>query len=164
MPAPHINFQSGQPVLTSYLTDVMLAQDTSVQDSFTEFIIVATICGRALSHRHQSMAWMIHSDPIQALWERHQQINAALAPRIAGLSLNHSPVTARTDPILLFTHVMAQTMVLYIYRLMGEVLPVPDAANQALVDECATSFNVALVEIMDLTKTLSQMSCFKVRP
>lgn len=58
---------------------------------------------------------------------------------------------------------MAQTMVLYMYRLMGEVLPAPDDANQALVDECARAFNVALVEVMNLTKTLSQMSCFKVR-
>lgn len=163
MPAPHVNFQSGQPVVTNFLSDVMLAQDTSIKDSFTEFIIIATICGRALSHRHQAMAWMISSDPMQDLWDRHQQVNAALAPRIAALVLNHPPVTAHTDPILLFTHAMAQTMVLYMYRLMGEVLPVPDETNQAMVDECARSFNVALVEVVGLTKTLSRMSCFKVR-
>jgi hypothetical protein len=163
MPAPHKNFQCGQPVVTSFLSDVMLTQDTSLKDSFTEFVIMATICGRALSHRHQSMAWMIYSDPMQALWDRHQQIYAALAPRIAALSLNHPPVSAHTDPILLFAHAMAQTMVLYMYRLMSEVLPIPDEANQAMVDECARSFSVALVEVMSFTKTLSQMSCFKVR-
>ena len=147
----------------NFLSDVMLTQDTSLKDSFTEFVIMATICGRALSHRHQSMAWMIYSDPMQALWDRHQEINAALAPRIAAVSLNHPPITAHTDPILLFTHSMAQTMVRYMYRLMGELLPVPDETNQAIVDECARSFNVALVEVVNLTQTLSQMSCFKVR-
>ena len=163
MPAPHVNFQSGQPVVTNFLSDVILAQDPGIKDSFTEFIIMATICGRALSHRHQSMAWMMYSDPMKAFWDRHQQINAALAPRIAALSLNNPPVTAHTDPILLFSHAMAQTMMLYVYRLMGEVLPVLDETNQAMVDECARSFYVALVEVVSLTKTLSQMSCFKVR-
>lgn len=163
MPAPHVNFQSGQPVVTSFLSDVMLAQDTSIKDSFTEFIIMATICGRALSHRHQSMAWMIYPEPVQALCDRHQQIYAVLAPRIAALSLNHPPVTSHTDPILLFTHAMAQTMVLYMCRLIDEVMPVPDETNQAMLDECARSFKVALVEVVSLTKTLSQMSCFKVR-
>ena len=163
MPAPHANFQSGHPVVTNFLSDVMVTRDTSIKDSFTEFIIMATICGRALSHRHQSMVSMIHSDQMQTTWDRHQQINATLAPRIAALSLHHPPVTAYTDPILVFTHAMAQTMVLYMYRLTGEVLPVPDEPNQAMMDDSARSFNVALVKILNLTKTLSQMSCFKVR-
>ena len=162
MPAPHANFQSGQPFVTNLLSDVMLSQDNSVKDGFTEFIIIATICGRALSHRQQSLAWMINSDSMQIFWDRHQQINADLAPRIAALALNHPPVTAHTSPILLFTHAMAQTMVLYMYRLLLEVLPVSDKGSQALLDESARSFNVALGEVLNLTKTLSQMSCFKV--
>ncbi|KAL8737323.1 MAG: hypothetical protein Q9181_001779 [Wetmoreana brouardii] len=157
MPAPSANFQSGQPFVTNLLSDVMIAQDTSTKDSFTEFVIMATICGRALSHRQQSMAWMINSDPAQIFWDRHQQIIAELAPRIVALTLNHPPTTALTNPILLFTHAMAQTMVLYMYRLITEVLPVSDGTNQALMDESATSFNVALVEVLSLTKTLSQV-------
>ncbi|KAL9639614.1 MAG: hypothetical protein Q9204_001024 [Flavoplaca sp. TL-2023a] len=164
MPAPNANFQSGQPFVTNLLSDVMLAQDTSTKDSFTEFVIMATICGRALSHRQQSMAWMINSDPVQIFWDRHQQIIAELAPRIVALTLNHPPSTALTNPILLFTHAMAQTMVLYMYRLMTEVLPVSDGTNQALMDESARAFNVALVEVLSITRTLSQMSCFKVHP
>lgn len=163
MPAPDVNFQSGQPVATNFLSDVMLAQNTGIRDSFTEFVIVATICGRALSHRHQSMAWRIYPDPMQAFWDRHQQIHAALAPWIAAPSLNRPPVTTHTDPILLFTHVMAQTITLYVYQLMIEVLPTPEETHQATMDEYARSSYVALVEIMSLTNTLSQMSCFKVR-
>ena len=106
---------------------------------------------------------MIYSDPMQTLWNRHQQIIAALAPRIAALSLNHPPVTVHTDPVLMFTHAMAHTMALYMYRLIGEVLPAPDETTQAIVDECARSFNLALVEVVNLTKMLSQMSYFKVR-
>lgn len=162
MPAPHENFQSGQAVVTNFLSDVMLAQDSSIKDSFTEFVIMATICGRAISHRHRSMASIIYSDPMQTHWDRHQQIIAALKSRIASLSINHSPVTASTNPILVFTHAMAQTMFLYMYRLVGEVLPVADDTNQVMVNDGARSFNVALAEIMMLTKTLSQMSCFKI--
>lgn len=163
MPAPHGNFQSGQPFVTSLLPDVMLAQDTSIKDSFTEFVVMATICGRALAHRQQSIAWMINSDPMQTFWDRHQQINADLAPRIVALALHHPPVTAHTNPILLFTHAMAQTMVLYMSRLMSEYLPLSEEMNQSLMDESSRSFNVALVEVLRLSKTLSQVSCFKVR-
>lgn len=145
------------------LSDVMLGQDTNLQDSFTEFVIMATICGRALSHRQQSMAWMINSDPVQIFWDRHQQINADLAPRIVALALNHPPVTTHTNPLLLFTHAMAQTLVLYMYRLMSEILPASDETNQGLMNESSRSFNRALVEVLSLSKTLSQVSCFKVR-
>ncbi|KAI4283257.1 MAG: hypothetical protein L6R38_002299 [Xanthoria sp. 2 TBL-2021] len=161
MPAPNVNFQSGQPFVMNILSDVMLGQDTNLQDSFTEFVIMATICGRALSHRQQSMAWMINSDPVQIFWDRHQQINADLAPRIVALALNHPPVTTHTNPLLLFTHAMAQTLVLYMYRLMSEILPASDETNQGLMNESSRSFNRALVEVLSLSKTLSQVSCFK---
>ncbi|KAL8994705.1 MAG: hypothetical protein Q9169_005390 [Polycauliona sp. 2 TL-2023] len=164
MPAPNINFQTGQPFLTNLLSDAMLTQDAGTQDEFAEFVVMATICGRALAHRQQSMAWMINSDPTQMSWDRHRQINADLTPRIVALSLRHPPVTAHTHPLVLFTHAMAQAMVLYMYRLMTEVLPVSDENDQSLLDESATSFNVALGEVLNLTQTLSRMSCFKVHP
>lgn len=164
MPAPHVNFQSGEPIVMKFLSEVMLAQDTSIRDSFTEFIIMATVCGRALSHRQQSMTGRAYSDSMQTFWDRHQQINAAFAHQTIALSLNHPPVMTHADPILLFTHTMAATMTIYIYRLMVEVVPAADETHQAMVNECTRSFYGASVEITSLANTLSQMSCFKVHP
>lgn len=146
-----------------FLSEVMLAQDTSIRDSFTEFIIMATVCGRALSHRQQSTTGRVYPDSLQAFWDRHQQINAAFAQQMVALSLNHPPVLTHADPISLFTHTMATTMAIYMYRLMVEVVPAPEETHQAMVNECTRSFYGASMEIASLANTLSQMSCFKVK-
>ena len=57
---------------------------------------------------------------------------------------------------------MAHSMVLYMYKLMGDVLPVSDEVSQAMVDECARSFSLALAEVVGFARTLAQTSCFKV--
>jgi hypothetical protein len=75
--------------------------------------------------------------------------------------LNYQPARYHKDPMLLFITLMTKTTVLYLYRLMGEVMP--DAAHQVLINEYTGASSTATLEITNLAKQLSQMSYFKVR-
>lgn len=130
---------------------------------FTECIILATISGRALSHRHQSLVENIYVNASQDFWDRHQWINAILTQRMQILSLKYPPASQHVDPMLLFTSMVAQTTVLYLYKTMECVTPATDE-NRAVMMEYQRCSLMAAQEIVNLTKTLAQLSCFKVRP
>jgi hypothetical protein len=164
MPAPEANFQSGQPVTMNFLSDAMRSYDsTGAHTYLTDFIIAATLCGWAHSHRQQCMNTRSHSDPLRAFWERHRQIERVLVPQIAAMSASMPPSMMRhADPISLFTNVMLQATTIYMYRTMVEFLPTQVQAYQALIEPYMTTFINAVYEMSNLSSTLSSMSCFKV--
>ncbi|KAF2172604.1 hypothetical protein M409DRAFT_49159 [Zasmidium cellare ATCC 36951] len=164
MPAPEISFQSGQPVLMNFLSDAMLPQDRAgPSNNLTDFIIVATICGWAHTHRQQCTTKRAQANPIQAFWERHRAIERLLIPQVAAMQQTQSQMR-HADPIYLFTRVMVHAMVLYMYHTMMEFIPNHDGANRALVDAYGPSLFTAVCEVSNISNTLSQMSCFKAHP
>lgn len=163
-----------------FLCDVLLASDRDSSNSLLEFLITATICGRVNAHRAHIHTSRLHShDPLQTFWSRHQSIDAILTLQIQTLTsspLSHSqsisagsgtafPIGGAAmrhlDPLTLFTLVMAQTMTIYMYRLMAECGYNKDTAHQGLSDACARAFAAAVTEMSAISTTLWQMSCFK---
>ncbi len=163
LPAPELEFQSGQPTLMGFLSEAITANDQSAMSPFTECIILATISGRALSHRHRSLVENIYVNVSQDFWDRHQWIDAILTQRIQILSLKYPPASQHVDPMLLFTSMVAQTTVLYLYKIMECVTPATEE-NRAVKMEYGRCSLMAAQEIVNLTKTLAQLSCFKARP
>ena len=157
-----MDFQSGQPVLMGFLSEMITTDDQSPMSPFMECIILATISGRALCHRHQSSVENLYVNVSQDFWSRHQWINAILMQRMRILALKYPPASYHADPMLLFTNMMAQTTVLYLYKTMECVTPVTDENRAAIVDYERCSL-LAAQEIVNLTKELTQLSCFKVR-
>ncbi|KAI4286649.1 MAG: hypothetical protein L6R35_004094, partial [Caloplaca aegaea] len=143
LPAPEVAFQSGQPVLMGFLIESITADDQSSMSPFTECIVLANISGRALSHRHQSLVENLYINMSQNTWDRHKWIGDELTERIALLSVKYAPASEQMDPLLLFTRMVAQTTVLYLYKIMNSMIPVT-AENQATV--------------------IMQLNCFKVHP
>ncbi|KAA6409142.1 MAG: transcriptional regulatory [Lasallia pustulata] len=163
LPAPEVEFQSGQPILMGFLSEAITANDQSAMSPFTECTILATISGRALSHRHQSLVENIYVDASQDFWERHQWINATLTDRMQIMSHKYPPALQHVDSMLLFTSMMAQAAVLYLYKIMMRVTPATEE-NQAVMMEYQTRSLIAAQEIANLSKILPQLSRFKVHP
>ncbi|KAI4120392.1 MAG: hypothetical protein LQ341_007549 [Variospora aurantia] len=143
LPAPEVAFQSGQPVLMGFLIESITADDQSSMSPFTECIVLANISGPALSHRHQSLVEKLYINMSQNTWDRHKWIGDELTERIALLLVKYAPASEQMDPLLLFTSMVAQTTVLYLYKIMNSMIPVT-AENQATV--------------------IMQLNCFKVHP
>lgn len=95
----------------------------------------------------------------QGFWDRHQWVATELSGRIALLSLKYA--SDQMDPLLLFTSMVAQTTVLYMYKIMNSMLPVT-AENQAAVSDYQRCSLVAAGAMVTLTKTVVQLNCFKV--
>lgn len=162
LPAPEAEFQSSQPTVMGFLSEAMTANDQSYMSPFTECIILVTISGRALSHRHQSLVENIYVNVSEDFWNRHQWIDAILTQRMQILSLKYPPASQQADPLLLFTSMIAQTTVLYLYKTLKCVTPTTPE-NEAIVMQYQSSSLVAAQEIVNLTDTLTQLSCFKAR-
>lgn len=161
LPAPEVAFQSGQPVLMGFLIESITADDQSSMSPFTECIVLANISGPALSHRHQSLVEKLYINMSQNTWDRHKWIGDELTERIALLLVKYAPASEQMDPLLLFTSMVAQTTVLYLYKIMNSMIPVT-AENQATVSEYQRCSLVAAGEMVTLTKTVMQLNCFKV--
>lgn len=144
-----------------FLTQSITADDQSSMSPFAECIILASISGRALSHRHQSLAESLYVNMSQDSWDRHKWIGAELTEKIALLSLNYASASEQMDPLLLFTSMVAQTTVLYLYKIMNSMIQVT-AENQATVSEYQRCSLVAAGEMVSLTKSVMQFNCFKV--
>ena len=164
LPAPDVSFQGDQPVLMEFLSEAITADHQIIMSSpFQECIIFATISGRALSHRHQSLVENIYLNMSQDFWDRHQWISATLTQRMQILSLSYAPASQQTDPMLLFVNMIAQTTILYLYKIMKSVTPTTVETQSEMMEYQHRSL-AATEEMVTLTNTLVHLGCFKARP
>lgn len=162
LPAPEEEFQAGQPVVTRFLTEVMArsclgdsVSGTGVS-SFGECIILATICGRALSHRQKLAVEQITGDMFDGLWTRHQWLHELLSHRIQVLS-----TSTQVDSMLIFARLVAQTMVLYLHNVLESI--VWKTGDHLLgIIEYERSCILAAHEVVNLVKLQGQLGYFKV--
>lgn len=144
-----------------FLSDA-LAADTSITSTFTECIVVATISGRALSHRNQCLAGDLYFSAVDDFWNRHQWINAILTQRMEAFSAKYPlDMQQQTDPMLLFISLMWRTIILHLYQTMACVIPSHDDKRD-LVTEYKKRSSAAAQEIVDLTNKLSHLNSLKV--
>lgn len=163
LPIPEAEFQSGQPMVMGFLSDSLAGGDFNLapQSSFSECIILATICGRSLSHQHLSMVDGMYGTNPQEFWSRHEWIDATLSTRISILSLTYPFQLEHMDPMLLFTKMIAQATILCMQKIIEST--VWDSEEYAgLVLEYEQRARMAAKEIVELAKALTHLSYFKV--
>jgi Fungal specific transcription factor domain len=165
LPMPEVEFQSGQPVAMGFLSDSLAGSDfiATPQSSFSECIILATICGRTISHRHLSMVDGMYGSNPQEFWSRHEWIDTALATRISMLSLTYPFQPEHMDPMLLFTKMIAQTTILCLQKII-ESLTWETGEYNNLILEYEQRSRLAAKETVELAKELTHLSYFKVCP
>ena len=160
LPAPEMDFQSDRPVLAGFLSEVIGASDTVNLSSFTECIIMATICGRSISHRQQSMVERLYGHVSQDFWDRHQWLDTILTQRIQVLSLQYHFPSEQVDPMLLFTNMVSHAACLYLTKIIKS-MSLKTGEFQPKIIEYERRSLTAAQEIVHLARALSQLSCFK---
>ncbi|KAE8356274.1 fungal-specific transcription factor domain-containing protein [Aspergillus coremiiformis] len=159
LPAPEEDFQAGHPTITRFLPEVMtrgVSNDhCSGLSSFSECIILATICGRALSHRQKAAVEQINGDVVDEFWTRHQWLHEMITFRIQVLS-----ASAQVDPMLIFARIVAQTLVLFLHNVL-ESITWRTGEHVLGMLEYERLCVMAAHEIVNLVKLQGQLGYFK---
>ncbi|KAF6222870.1 hypothetical protein HO133_000921 [Letharia lupina] len=163
LPTPEAKFQSGEPALMGFLCEVMGGINQDSVPPFTECIILATICGRSVSHKQRMTVEGVYGASTQDSLDRHQWLNTILAARIQVLSLSCPSTSESVDPILIFANLLAQATVLYLYKIIEPVVLEKDE-NQGMMAQYEQQSLTAAEETSHLTKMLAQLNHFQVNP
>jgi hypothetical protein len=145
-----------------FLSEALVASNATVASAFTECIIVATISGRALSHRHQCHIGDMYFDALEDFWTQHQWINAMHSQRMEAFSSKYSADMQQTDSMLLFIGLMYRITILHLYQTTACMIPATDEEQRDLVVQNRKRASLAAREIVDLTNKLSKLNSFKV--
>lgn len=89
-----------------------------VRSSFTECLILVTICGRSLFQRQQCQISKAYGDMTLDWTEQRQWLDRLLLSRFQVLSQCYPDPTESNDHLLLFTHILAQATVIYYCKTM----------------------------------------------
>ncbi|KAL4930375.1 Zn(II)2Cys6 transcription factor [Aspergillus undulatus] len=163
LPGPEEEFQAGQPVVTPYLPEVMARTGIDTVHSispFSECIVLATICGRALAHRQKVAVEQLSISGdvtvFEGFWTRHQWLHEILNTRIQMLSS-----LPQVDPMLLFARIVAQTMVLFLHSVL-ESITWKTGDHLLSIIEYERLCILAAHEVVNLIKLQGQLGYFKV--
>ncbi|KFZ17735.1 hypothetical protein V502_04426 [Pseudogymnoascus sp. VKM F-4520 (FW-2644)] len=163
LPIPEEEFQRGQYLQMGFLSEAIASTDQNWSSPFTESIILATICGRALAHGQQSAVEHVYGNVPEHFWDRHEWLDMMLMIRSNNLLQNYLPATQHVDCMLLFTRMMAPTAVLYLCKVIESVAWETEEYSGAIAEFKQRSL-VAAQEVVGLTRSISHLSYFKVHP
>lgn len=128
--------------------------------SFSECVVLATICGRALSHRQKVAVEQLNINggvaAFEGFWTRHQWLHERLNCRIQMLS-----VSPQVDPMLMFARIVAQTMVLFLHSVL-ESITWKTGDHLLGIIEHERLCVMAAHEVVNLIKLQGQLGYFKV--
>ena len=144
-----------------FLSDAIYSNGPARDSPFTECVIITTICGRALTHQQQTSVENTYLSMEQRFQDRHDWINATLAQRMQILATMTRMPPENVDPTLLFTRMLAQTTILYLYK-TRELMSQPDGTEGDMADFNAAALTAAQ-QMVYLSKILAQLNYFKVR-
>lgn len=162
LPAPDMEFQSGQPVLGAFLSEAIMDVMPQTTSPFNECVILATICGRSLFHAQQYSVRFVYGELAPNWTDQHQWLDNVLTNRLQILSQYYPSPTQICDPMLSFAHIMGQASVIHLYKGMASVVWAVD--DGAWVVEYQRRALSAAQEIVKLAKGLTEFNFFKVHP
>lgn len=164
LPAPDAEFQNEIPTVTGYLNSDSLT--VGAPDSlFIDFIHLAAICGRAVSHRHQSIidkALGVHNTA--GIWQRHREINAQLAENLnLANSRQQSPLYPESDSLGPFMGIMWRTVILHLHSTLSCTASTGKEEYDYATVESMQRGTLAAQEALGCIERLSQCNSLKVR-
>ncbi|PYI09913.1 hypothetical protein BO78DRAFT_426914 [Aspergillus sclerotiicarbonarius CBS 121057] len=166
LPAPDVEFQSGQQVLGGFLSEAMTESHPKVRSLFNECLILATICGRILLRGQQYNVSKVYGDMPLDWTEQRWWLDGILTTRLQVLSQDYPSPNEVSDPLLSFANILAQATVIYYCKGMMSSLSTSldhsDASSEAM--ECEHRALSAATAIVHLAKTLSELHFSKIHP
>ncbi|KAL3482128.1 fungal-specific transcription factor domain-containing protein [Aspergillus californicus] len=118
LPASDLQFQNGYQEIGPFLSDAMTDSTLKVRSSFNECLIFATICGRSLLHSQQYQISKAYGEISLDCTQYRRGLENLLLSRLQLLSQIYPIPTQSNDPLLLFTHILAQATIIYHYKTM----------------------------------------------
>lgn len=156
-----MEFQSDQPGNAGFLSDAIGTSGTANLPPFTECVVLATICGRSINHRHQTMVERLYGHAPHDFWDRQQWLDSILTQQIQILSLQYCFPSQQVDPMVLFTTMLSNAALLYLFKIIEPTSSEPKDQQVSFMEYEKRSLSAAQ-KIAHLAKALSQLSCFKV--
>ncbi|KXG49009.1 Transcription factor [Penicillium griseofulvum] len=175
LPASEASFQNNQPTRVCFLSEA-IAMSTSPQcysstmiplSPFAECIVLAALHGRCMTHRRMSML-NTGTDEAQEFWTRHDQLTLAVEKRAQILAQSPSLKLVTRDPMVLFTHMLAQKSVIYLSGTLEMALLQRQQQQVGDRQLFASSYKWraerAAVEIVGLAESARSLGCFSMHP
>ena len=144
-----------------FLSEAMSSLNQVVPCPFTESIILATLFGRALAHKQQASVERVYCDISRLFWDRHEWLDTIWRTRANILAYNYPPSSERSDCMLLFTNMLAQTTLLFLCNVLESLSWDTEEYRTALAEYRQRSLQAAR-ELVNLTRSMSHLSYFKV--
>ncbi|KAI2916526.1 transcriptional regulator family: Fungal Specific TF [Aspergillus niger] len=163
LPASDSKFQNGYRELGPFLSEAMTDSTLQVRSSFTECLILVTICGRSLFQRQQCQISKAYGDMTLDWTEQRQWLDRLLLSRFQVLSQCYPDPTESNDPLLLFTHILAQSTVIYYCKTMIQS-DAPSNFTQSREFRYEHRALEASKNIIRLARTLPELPFSKVHP
>lgn len=161
LPVPDELFQSGQCPKRSFLSEAITSANNNEFCSFSESIIAATLCGRAMSHRQQAAVENVYGRVASQFWDRHYWLEELLTIRLQVVRQRDQVQSRDTDSLLLFTKMTLHTIMLYLCQVMeAKTWSTPDDEHAAL--EVKHRSAQAAREMITLADSMAHLSHFKV--
>lgn len=158
LPAPESDFQNGRSVEMPFLATVLSSNTSSVFSPFTESIIFATIIRRVTTN---TCDCSVKSS--KSVWEKQISLSMIVQTRLKALSSKYQNFVfpLPDDPMHMFTMMLAQASVLYLYS-MQHSLARKAQNNQSAVLTLEHESLLAAGEILNLSTSILHLSFIKV--
>lgn len=162
---------SGRPATMCFLSEVIAGMDSEQPSNtatdlamcpFTQSIIVATMCGRALGLKQRLVSQQAYQEVITEFYRRHRTLNTFLTARIKILSMQISSTSEHPDALLLFSTAAAYMILFMLYETIETIPLGTDEAHTLLLGHEQRSLD-AVNELDVLASMLTQVNHFQVR-
>ncbi|KAI0885864.1 fungal-specific transcription factor domain-containing protein [Annulohypoxylon maeteangense] len=164
LPAPEDHFESGQPICMDFLHDAIAIGDRSTLSPFAECVILLTLGGRCIMHRPRiRAAETLYGNDSLEFWARYEWLDTTLDKRRRRLGQILPATATSTDPMLIFTHMIAATIVIHLMETLSS-RSFSTAQHRMAMDAYKDRAIQAAREIVLLAKSVTQISCFQAHP
>lgn len=165
LPAPNLEFQTGQFVLGDFLSEAMTDPRPKLLSPFNECLIMVTICGRSLLRGQQQNISKAYGDTELGSAEQRWWLDGILTTRLQVMSQCYPSPGKATDPLLLFAHILAPVTVLYYCNGMMESLasPLGSEKNSDQIMEYRHRALDATATVIRLAESMSELHFSKAR-
>ena len=157
---PEEAFQNNQLVVECFHSEGLTLTGAAAANLsyMSQFILLATACGRTIAHGQQSAVEQTYGDALQGFMDRHEWLDTLLIERLQAIS----PISRPRDPLFLFSHMMTQCTILKLYKvLQSNARSVNDPNSKTLLQYQQRAI-AAADKIVSYAAHLDQFNLFKV--
>lgn len=160
LPMPEEAFQNSQLVIECFHSEGLTLTGAAAANLsyMSQFILLATACGRTIAHGQQSAVERTYGDPLQSFMDRHEWLDALLSQRLQAIS----PISRPRDPLFFFSHMMAQCTILKLYKVLQSNFSSVNDTDSKILLEYRQRAIAAADKIVSYAKQLDQFNLFKV--